>query len=162
MVFMGGCIQPGITFIIPEGYKGEVTIFYNQDKGQPEKYEGGRRLLVIPPTGVLLTRFQIEHGNSRNYDYYYISKDGKRKPLRIYSPDEMKNDTVMAKNNYGIFYNGTTGRYGALIENLPYEWFIVSNFKGLDKISSKESTEAYKKRMKEAVGYDFISSPSAN
>lgn len=158
VVLCGSCVQHSTTYLIPMGYKGQVTIFYNQEHGQEMKFEDGRRMLRIPPNGVLLTKFKDDKGIT-DHKYYFIDPKGNKKQLRAYSATDMKDDNLIAKNEVGVFFDGTTGRYGATVENLAYQWFVVADFKTLDSISTKEYEDAYKQRMKEAVGYDFMSAP---
>jgi len=154
-LLLGSCVRHSTTFILPAGYKGEVTVFYNQEKGVAEKYENGGRLIRIPASGVLLTQFKDDEGNVK-HSFFYEDASGKRTPVTRYSNEDVKNDSVRQKNATGIFYDGTKGRYGASVENLPYEWFIISDFTSLDSISSAESQQHYQTLLKQAVGYDFI------
>ena len=70
-------------YLMPYGYKGQVTIFYNQTDGVPEKLDGERRIFEIPTTGVLYTQSSYK----RKWDtYYYVQPDGKLQQLMYGSP----------------------------------------------------------------------------
>ena len=42
-------------YLLPEGFKGTATIFFNEPSGIPEKREGQQRIFEIPPSGTLHT-----------------------------------------------------------------------------------------------------------
>lgn len=59
------------SFIIPEGYKGDVTIIFNQKKGSIRKYESRRIIYEIPNDGILITQFSADYGFTDS-QYFYI------------------------------------------------------------------------------------------
>ena len=128
------CKQPEPeTYLIPSGFTGKVNIIFNQEKGMAPKYENGRRLYEIPPSGILLTQFKDEYGLV-SHQYFYVDSIGKRTTLPIL------NDTAFAdnqpthdKNEIGVFYDGTTGVYGnsGNTQSLKYQQFFITSFTNL-------------------------------
>lgn len=65
-------------YLIPEGYRGAVTVFYNVE-GFPEvKKEGKYDVLPIGQDGVFLTRTNDPDYGTVVDEYYYIKDDGRR------------------------------------------------------------------------------------
>lgn len=58
-------------FILPEGYRGVVYIFYDQKNGEPIKSEQGKRVFEIPPNGILKTQFSLNTGWHSPGKYFY-------------------------------------------------------------------------------------------
>ncbi len=85
------------TFLIPEGYKGNIYVIYNQNNGQKEEYENGRRIYRIPNTGVLFTRFKNEEGII-NQEYFYLNTKGKRIKIGILDTRNFNEEWTLEKN----------------------------------------------------------------
>lgn len=70
-------------YLMPYGYRGQVTVFYNQTNGVPEKSDGHRRIFEIPATGILYTQSRYK----KKWDsYYYVQPDGGLQQLMYGSP----------------------------------------------------------------------------
>ncbi len=67
--------------LIPEGYTGTIKIWFNQQDGTEENYEGEKRVYEIPENGILKTRFEPQFGYHYP-EYYYIDKDGNRTEIK--------------------------------------------------------------------------------
>ncbi|MGB7070288.1 MAG: hypothetical protein WBD22_12405 [Pyrinomonadaceae bacterium] len=67
-------------FVLPEGYRGVVLIFYDQKEGEPKKYERGKRVYKIPRSGILKTQFSHDEGWQHFGEYFY---DGNGQLARI-------------------------------------------------------------------------------
>src|SRR5882672_5664979 len=111
-----GCKNPEPeTYWIPDGFKGKVNVIFNQSNGLAIRYENGRRVYDIPSNGILLTRFKDEYGTI-DHKYYYVDKNGNKKPLKIFQYEYNKDGTtkwmINDSNKVGIFLDGTTGGYG--------------------------------------------------
>src|ERR1700691_4158347 len=50
------------TYILPQGNKGPFVVIFSQQTGEPGTFRNGRRLYVVPPNGVLKTRFDYQNG----------------------------------------------------------------------------------------------------
>lgn len=158
MQAMFGCKQAEPeTYLISESFKGKVNIIFNQEKGALPKYENGRRVYEIPISGVLLTQFKDEYGLG-DHQFYYVNSAGKRTALKVLHDDIYKDSTSTAnRDEIGIFYDGTTGVYGNSGDPkaLHYQEFVVTDFNSLDSFFKSENQNAFKARLKEAIGYDF-------
>ncbi len=67
--------------LIPEGYIGTIKIWFNQEYGIEEKYEGKKRVYEISENGILKTKFSPQFGYHFP-KYYYVSKSGKRNEVQ--------------------------------------------------------------------------------
>lgn len=70
IMYRKSIMEPAV-YVIPASYRGEVNIIFNEACGEETKYRNGRRLYVIPPSGILFTKFKQEYGVSDNE--YYLS-----------------------------------------------------------------------------------------
>lgn len=61
-------------YLIPDGFKGTATVFFNDPDGTPEKWDGKRRVFEIPASGILYT--QSTYKKKWN-NYYYVQPDGR-------------------------------------------------------------------------------------
>ena len=101
------------TFLIPSGYQGKIRIILSQKCGQPTKYEGKRRLYVIPDDGILMTQFEAEQGFI-NHEFYIIENGKRRKveELMVQAFNEEwtleKNQSEPPRNKVAIFEAGRT------------------------------------------------------
>jgi len=65
------------TFLIPNSYRGEILIIFDQPEGKEEEYEGKSRIYRIPENGVLFTKFQYSAGVI-DHEYYFIDNSGEK------------------------------------------------------------------------------------
>ncbi len=152
MVFNSCQIAESSTFMIPKGYKGVVTIVFNQKNGMPKKYENGRRFYEIPSDGILLTQFKDDYGY---IDYQYFYTDSLKNRVRLREFNNAKESQL--SNIVGIFDSGTCGVYGnpSDTNSIKIMEFDVSDFKYLDTISSKTYKDGYRQKLVNKVGHDF-------
>lgn len=68
------------TFLIPEGFRGEFVIFYEEPCGSPPKYVDGRRVYEIPESGVLVTAFDKNKGYL-DRKFFFVSSSGTLREL---------------------------------------------------------------------------------
>jgi hypothetical protein len=83
-------------FLIPDGYKGTVVVFFDIPNGKPIKFMGKSRVYEIDSNGVLLTQFKqnIDVKPSKNVKYYYfIRKGNSNKELPYVDKDEFSKFT---------------------------------------------------------------------
>ena len=59
--------EPGLTFLIPEGFEGTVMVVKNEQCGPPPELENGRRLYRVPASGLLIVRDTVPN---REHPYY--------------------------------------------------------------------------------------------
>lgn len=108
-------------FLIPKGFTGQVTIYYDRPNGQEEEYEGEWRIYKIPQSGVLETKFRLK-GNSINLSdskYYYVDSNEKRIELKHYCNYCENKDTVSIQVIYGVVGAGNNGTYQTFYIDSP-------------------------------------------
>ncbi|MEF2246451.1 DUF6843 domain-containing protein [Paenibacillus sp. IITD108] len=88
-------IQPTSTFLIPEGYTGEVKIIYEQEGYPALERKNNRIYLEIPSTGVLLTSSENKTGPVR---FYYVNSEGDRTEIK----DDLIHSLYTSKNPDGL------------------------------------------------------------
>jgi hypothetical protein len=112
-------------FIIPEGYKGDVYIFYSDRTGKPATHHA-IVTFRIPSDGNLFTTEPMVEGWTRD-DYYFQSRNGTQRRIEnLWSttvqrtPDNLAND-----KDIGIFFprSGTIGDSSGC--TVKYEEFYV-------------------------------------
>jgi len=141
-------------YILPEGYKGQAIVIFNQKNGEEPKYKNGKRVYHIPISGVLLTQFEAQDGFI-DHEYYYLSDTGLLKLEEMSIKDSKKFSEEKLKR--GIFLDGTVGIYGDSNDSnsLKYEFFVVSNYLELDSILDKESTQEFEEKIKTYTNFDW-------
>lgn len=89
------------THLIPDGYRGPVVIVYDMPNGDSVEYENGRRILRIPPNGLLYTKFKRVEGfyDPGSLVYYYVHADGSRTTL----PHVAQKQDISDSTNIYIF-----------------------------------------------------------
>jgi len=90
--------------IVPRDYTGYILVIFNQEDGNPVKYEGKKRVYEIPSDGILKTQFSINGGWSDYPEFYYEAMGSENKlPSNILSEIEsLPTDTI-------VCYKGATG-----------------------------------------------------
>ena len=115
-------------FLIPGGYRGEVYIVFNKEKGEPAQYEGKRRVFRIPGNGILFTQFRQESGLS-DQEYYYMGDNGRRKKLGQLYPADLPEEGTYKKNEYEpsrdsvAVFEGSAGSWNRSGEPDPIKYF---------------------------------------
>lgn len=107
--------------IAPSNYTGYIIVVFNQEDGQPVKYEGKKRVYEIPSDGVLKTQFNINVGWSDYPEFYYeaVSPEN-RLPSNILSEIEtLPTDTIFG-------FKGATGSIRK--NNYDDEWVIFAKY----------------------------------
>lgn len=117
----------GEVFILPDGYTGVVYIFYNQDKGEPVKYEQRKRVYEIPSNGILKTQFSLNTGWHHFGEFYYRQESGNliRIPFVFQGKDmESKKDIDPNAVHVCCGSSGNAGR-GPREPRVVFEHFYV-------------------------------------
>lgn len=73
--------------LIPNNYRGDIYIIFNQNDGLEREYQDKRRIYRIPPSGVLKTKFSPNTGwikNDNVIKHYYVDYSFKPKRLIKY------------------------------------------------------------------------------
>ena len=156
--FLFSCnYSPPETFLIPEGYKGNIYVVYKQKNGEKEEFEKGRRIYRIPNTGVLFSQFKDDYGII-DQEYYYISSKGIRTKLGILDTRDFNEEWTLEKNPHepsrdslAIFNPATTGVMGnsSDINSIKYQETCVGTYNDLKNFKefSIEYIDSLRKRL---------------
>jgi hypothetical protein len=69
-------------FLIPDGYAGWLCVTYGRTEAAPLPTEEGFRLVVFPPSGVVLTSSPARPGEGYTDEFVYYG-DGRRRQLNV-------------------------------------------------------------------------------
>lgn len=119
-------------FVLPNDFEGAVIVLYNEENGQPEKYDKeGSRVYIIPENGLLKTKFKFQEGWR---DIKYIREKGTQ--LRYLLPsDNVWNDTITKKKNDSIYVFNAS--------HSDNYWFLVGRINDIDSLE-KEMDKKWK------------------
>lgn len=120
LLFFISCSKTENTLtLIPDGYIGTIQIWFNQENGIEEKYEGEKRVYEIPENGILKTKFSPQFGYHFP-EYYYVSKNGQRTKIQpILDLNKKVLDTIDKNKSY-IYHIRSMGK-GFEIDSLGIE-----------------------------------------
>jgi hypothetical protein len=120
------------TYILPNGYKGAVTVIFNREEGQKPKYEQGKRIYEIPSNGVLITQFSPNEGWHKPAQYFYKKGDELIEIPNDYDKSETNTNVLKAcctsigvaskyphneQVTYNVSYVGTNEDIHSIFEN---------------------------------------------
>jgi hypothetical protein len=109
-------------FLIPDGFKGKVTIQYEQKNGVEKEFEKfWWRVYRIPRNGILKTKFAIK-GNSISYSdskYYFVEEKGNRKPIKQFCDYCKEKDTLNIQVLSGKLVGEENGNYQEFYIDFP-------------------------------------------
>lgn len=74
------------TYLIPADFQGNFRVVYGEPCGLQPAEEDGRRVMPIPPNGVLIVAPEAEYGTI-DHQYYFVDANGKRTPAANVSLD---------------------------------------------------------------------------
>lgn len=123
-LFLSGCkTAEDEIFVIPENFTGYVIVIFNQPNGEKPTYFENSRVYVIPPSGILKTRFEPNFGWSSPSQFYYREIDIENRIPYILRPDSIPSNSIVA---HGQRYGGLCG-YGVKGGYVDYTSFFVGN-----------------------------------
>jgi hypothetical protein len=109
-------------FLIPDGFKGKVTIQYGHKNGIKKEFEGLLwRIYRIPKNGILQTKFEIK-GNSVSYSdskYFFVDEKGNRKPIKQFCDYCKEKDTLNIQILSGKLIGEENGNYQEFYIDFP-------------------------------------------
>lgn len=90
-------------YLLPEGFRGEMIVYFDQPDGQEVSYENSARVYSIPPSGYLKTQFPKNGGcmNNNRIHFYYLDSLGIRKPLDYFL--NLDKDSIPKDRDYVLF-----------------------------------------------------------
>ena len=73
-------------YLLPDGFRGIVLIYFNQPDGAPAEYFGDSRLYRIPSTGLMKSQFGPNGGcmSDNRINFFYIDSAGNQKPITYF------------------------------------------------------------------------------
>lgn len=94
LVFLTACGQSAddVIWLLSDNYKGAVVVIHNQNNGEDEVYENGKRVYRIPKNGVLETKFKANYGTFHQ-KVYYQKENGERIEIPLLSRFPVENFT---------------------------------------------------------------------
>lgn len=90
-------------YLLPEGFGGELIVYFDQPDGQEIQYEDDARVYRIPNSGYLKTRFPKNGGcmNNNRIQFFYEGSLGGREPLDYFLNIDM--DSIPTDRDYVLF-----------------------------------------------------------
>lgn len=90
-------------YLIPEGFRGELIVYFDQHDGQEIQYEDSVRVYQIPPSGYLKTQFPKNGGcmNNDRIHFYYTDSLGGREPCEYFL--NLNHDSIPNDRDYVLF-----------------------------------------------------------
>lgn len=118
MVIMFSCETPGkdTIYLIPQGFTGRATIYYDLSEGKPEGTEDNFCVLSINSDGCLLSRSKPNYGTFRQ-KFYYIDSSGKRTPIPL--------SVGPTSDSAAAIFHGITGEVVSKGNKIHFYSFIV-------------------------------------
>jgi hypothetical protein len=115
------------TFLVPEDFRGEITIIYDEPCGITVPEENGRLVYRIPDNGILIITNPFEPGII-DHEYYWIDKNGQITGQipgfgkRKFNDDSLltKNPNEPLRNKVRVIIGGTGSRNS--LENEQYQF----------------------------------------
>ncbi len=90
--------------LVPKGFVGQVTLYFNELNGASPQWERGSRLYEIPANGQLRTQFAPNEGIRPIgiTRFYYVDPSGKRTRIASLTTQNLAPDTIVISNLYVI------------------------------------------------------------
>lgn len=90
-------------YLVPEGFKGKIIIFFDQDDGQEKQYENEARLYKIPSSGILKSQFPRNGGcmDDGRIQFYYEDSLGKQSSMDYFL--NIDHDSLPTDRDYVLF-----------------------------------------------------------
>jgi hypothetical protein len=102
------------TFLIPETFRGQITLIYNEPCGETIEEKEGRLIYKIPDNGVLICKNKFETGLI-DHEYYFVDRDwNKVSKIDMLIKQNFNESYTIEKNEHepprdkvGLFLDGT-------------------------------------------------------
>jgi hypothetical protein len=108
-------------FLIPEGFRGQVVVFYGEPDGQPKEFDGKWRIYRVPQNGILKTQFQLKGDviNLGRAKYFFVDKNGSKTAIKTYCEYCDNKDTSSVQIIYGSLGESTMGTFQDFLVDVP-------------------------------------------
>ncbi|MEO6980848.1 MAG: hypothetical protein ABI113_20810 [Mucilaginibacter sp.] len=145
LIYFGSAHMSPETFLIPQNFRGKITLYYGEPCGQELKKENGRYVYRIPQSGVMVIKNPFEAGLI-DQEYYFVDKYG-IKISRLAMGDLLdfngqnsteKNKRKPLGNKIFVFLGGTgNGSEGGTVFN--FHEMYVSTGDSLEVFNDKKA-----------------------
>lgn len=87
-------------YLLPDGLRGQMIVFFDQPDGQAIEYEDEARVYRLPPTGLLKTQFPRNGGcmGDNRIQFFYINDSGAREKLAFWM--DIPRDSIPADTDH--------------------------------------------------------------
>lgn len=139
------------TFLIPQNFRGQFQIAFDESCGQPTNYENGKRIYQIPDNGVLITKFKQTNGVI-DRKFFLVDENGNRAEMTDFHWSNFKRE----QKDWHWTFSRTEPSKDAVGFFLAYRYglsFIVSDYLSLES-EDKETKEKKQKTFQNTV--DFL------
>lgn len=109
--------SPPVTLLIPDGFKGDLRVVYNEPCGVQPQVENGRRLFQFPSNGVLILQSKSDFYDTKDADYYFVDAAGGRKKI-VQVIDKQQRYTT-DKNGAKLYLNNGNTTLKNRVESEP-------------------------------------------
>jgi uncharacterized protein DUF6843 len=115
-MYFGSSRMTPETFLIPNTFRGQITLIYNEPCGQLIQEIDGRLIYKIPDNGVLICKNKLETGII-DHQYYFVDNNGDRiSKIDMLIQQDFNESYTLEKNEkepprdkVGLFLGGTGG-----------------------------------------------------
>jgi len=111
--------------IVPRDYIGRILIIYDQTNGVDRRYDGKKRLYIIPSNGILKTKFSPNPGWIGLPEFYYEKISARNKIRFNFNPRKLPTNSTVA-------YGGTAGSVRNRDKILRFLEYYVGNKSQID------------------------------
>lgn len=90
-------------YLVPEGFRGKMIVFFDQQDGQEKQFEDDARLYRIPYSGYLKSQFPKNGGcmGDGRIQFFYENSNGDRIALDYFL--NMDHDSIPIEKDYVLF-----------------------------------------------------------
>jgi hypothetical protein len=135
-------------FFIPENFRGQITLLYNENCGQEIKKVNGQLIYNVPENGVMIIKKQRTTGLI-NHEYYFVSNPGnKLKKIDLLIQQDFNEDYTLKINEkepprdeVGVFLVGPGGGSSLKNENYVFHIMHVNSWDSLRVYNDKQHVQ---------------------
>ncbi len=137
------------TFLIPQNYRGQIAVFYNETCGQETVYENGRRIYKLPESGVLITKFKENRGYL-DQKFYLVDQNASKTEIPRFNRrnfdaeqrDRSRFPSISVQNftkdSVGAFWAYGSETYLLSKDSLSYE---ITSYDGFERPEKEQFLE---------------------
>ena len=138
LMYFGAKRMTPETFLIPQDFRGQITLVYNEPCGETIPKVDGKLIYKIPNNGVMILTNELETGLT-DQEFFFVNSQGKKiEKLEALIQQNYNEDYTLEKNNnepprnkVGVFHLGTGGGSSLKNENYEFHIFAVNSWDSL-------------------------------